>query len=27
MGQVKLEAAALGNDAGLYGAGLLALKD
>jgi len=27
MGHVKLEAAALGNDAGLYGAGFLALKD
>jgi len=27
MAQVKLEAAALGNDAGLYGAGFLALKD
>ena len=27
MQQVKLEAAALGNDAGLYGAGFLALKD
>ena len=25
--QVKLEASALGNDAGLYGAGYLALKD
>jgi glucokinase len=25
--QVKLQGSALGNDAGLYGAGLLALKD
>ena len=25
--QVKLEAAALGNDAGIYGAGWLAMKD